>query len=78
MPRIGELLGVIFYLYFNDHKPDHIHAIYQKHEALFTFDGELIAGNLPVTKLKIAKKFIIDNKELILKQYAATIIKRKN
>ena len=77
MPRIGELLGVIFYLYFNDHKPDHIHAIYQKHEALFSFDGELIAGKLPETKIKIAKKFIVDNKELILKQYTGFLNKSK-
>ncbi len=31
MPRIGELFGVIFYLYYSDHKPDHIHTFYQKH-----------------------------------------------
>ena len=68
MPRIGELFGVIFYLYFNNHKPDHIHAFYQKHEALFTFDGELIAGRLPESKMKIARKFIRDNQELILKE----------
>ena len=29
MPRIGELLGVVFYLYYIDHKPDHIHAFYR-------------------------------------------------
>jgi len=68
MPRIGELLGVIFYLYFSDHKPDHIHAFYQKHEALFSFDGKLLAGKLPEAKMKIARKFISDNHELILKE----------
>ena len=67
MPRIGELLGVVFYLYYSDHKPDHIHAFYQKHEALFTFDGNLLAGKLPDAKMKIARKFITDNQELILK-----------
>jgi len=68
MPRIGELLGVVFYLYFSDHKPDHIHAFYQKHEALFSFDGKLLAGKLPEAKMKIARKFISDNQELILKE----------
>jgi hypothetical protein len=67
MPRIGELLGVIFYIYFSDHKPDHIHAIYQNNEALFTLEGKLIKGKLPAAKLKIAVKFIHDNKELIIK-----------
>jgi hypothetical protein len=67
MPRFGELLGVVFYLYYSDHKPDHIPAFYQKHEALFTFEGKLLAGKLPEAKMKIARKFITDNQELILK-----------
>jgi hypothetical protein len=67
MPRIGELLGVVFYLYYSDHYPDHIHAFYQKHEALFTFDGNLLSGKLPDAKMKIARKFITDNQKLILK-----------
>ena len=53
MPRIGELLGVIFYMYFRDHKPDHKHAVYQNNEALFTLDGNLIKGKLPDAKLKL-------------------------
>lgn len=67
MPRIGELLGVVFYMYFTDHKPDHIHAIYQNSEALFTLDGNLIQGKLPTAKFKIAVKFIRDNQELLIK-----------
>jgi len=34
---------------------------------LFTFEGKLLAGKLPESKMKIARKFITDNQELILK-----------
>jgi hypothetical protein len=28
MPRIGETLGILFYVYAEDHNPPHVHAIY--------------------------------------------------
>ena len=47
MPTISMFYGIIISMYFNDHMPPHFHARYQGHEAAFTFDGELLTGNLP-------------------------------
>jgi hypothetical protein len=65
MPRIGELLGVFFYLYYLDHGLIHVHAIYQDHVAVIALDGTVLEGKLPAKKLKIARKFVTDNMETI-------------
>ena len=41
-------------MYFNDHNPPHFHAKYSGYEALFSFDGAIIEGEIP----KRAKKFV--------------------
>ena len=61
MPRIGELLGVFFYLYYRDHGLLHVHAIYQNYVAVIALDGTVLEGKLPGKKLKIARKFVLDN-----------------
>lgn len=39
----------------------HVHAIYQNHVAVIALDGTILEGKLPTKKLKIARKFILDN-----------------
>jgi hypothetical protein len=63
MPRIGELFGIFFYLYFQEHGVPHIHAIYQDNVAVLDLKGMLLEGKLPRKKMKIAKKFIADYAE---------------
>ncbi len=65
MPRIGELFGVFFYLYFQEHGIAHVHAIYQDYVAVISLDGLLLEGKLPKKKMKIARKFVVDYAELI-------------
>lgn len=65
MPRIGELFGVFFYLYFQEHGIAHVHAIYQDYVAVISLDGSLLEGKLPKKKMNIAKKFVIDYADLI-------------
>ena len=65
MPRIGELLGIFFYLYFREHGITHIHAIYQNQVVVLTLDGTILEGKLPAKKLKLARKFVVDNADLI-------------
>lgn len=60
MPRIGELFGIFFYLYFQEHGVPHIHAIYQDYVAVLDLQGTLLEGKLPGKKMKIAKKFVAD------------------
>ena len=47
MPVISMFFGIIVRMYADDHNPPHVHVSYQGNEAAFTFDGELINGDLP-------------------------------
>ncbi|RVU33496.1 DUF4160 domain-containing protein [Rheinheimera riviphila] len=47
MPVISRFYGILIAMYFNDHNPPHFHAKYSEYEALFSFDGTILEGNLP-------------------------------
>jgi hypothetical protein len=46
MPIISTFFGIVIRMYYQDHEPAHFHAEYQGRQAKFTFDGELLAGDL--------------------------------
>jgi Domain of unknown function (DUF4160) len=67
MPRIGEAFGLVFCVYFFDHNPPHVHAIYGDDEAqLAIATGELLAGALPGIKLRQAREWLAENRALAL------------
>jgi hypothetical protein len=48
MPTIAVFYGIVIRLYFADHAPPHVHAIYGGAEAQFAIDPpRIIAGALP-------------------------------
>lgn len=47
MPELCRFMGIIIRMYRREHPPPHFHAIYAEHEATYTFDGELLEGELP-------------------------------
>jgi len=62
MPQIGEAFGLVFCVYFFDHNPPHVHAIYGDDEALLVIEsGELLAGSLPGAKLRQAREWLAAN-----------------
>ena len=77
MPRIAEFLGIVFYLYFNGHGVNHIHAYYAEYSLVIDFNGKILAGHMPKKKASIAQKFVINNIEMIKKE-TDTIIKNKH
>ena len=46
-------------LHADDHVPPHIHARYQGHEASFTFDGNLLKGDLPRKQRKLVEAWVL-------------------
>lgn len=44
MPIISSFFGIIIRMFFDDHSPPHFHAEHQGQDAVFTFDGEILAG----------------------------------
>jgi Domain of unknown function (DUF4160) len=52
MPTIAIFNGIIIQMFFEDHDPPHVHAIYGSAKALVQIsDGEVIRGALPTPSL---------------------------
>jgi len=48
MPEICRFFGIIIYIFYNEHQPSHLHAVYGEYEALVTIEGlSVLSGELP-------------------------------
>lgn len=48
MPEISRFFGIIIRMYFDDHPPPHLHAIYGEHEAQISLNPiAVLQGSLP-------------------------------
>ena len=57
-------------LYFDDHPPPHIHVKYQNFEASVLIEtGEVNVGKLPPRVQKLVRKWLSQNKRMILEQW---------
>ena len=54
MPEICRFYGIIIKIFFGDHPPPHVHAVYGEYNGLFNIDTlELIEGDLPKRAIKM-------------------------
>lgn len=66
MPRVGELLGVLFYIYADDHSPPHVHAIYgDRAMQIVIATGEVLEGSLPGSKERVALGWVDANRAAV-------------
>ena len=58
MPVVSTFFGIVIRMYYREHGVPHFHADYQGQQATFTFDGELLAGNIRSrTALRLIKEW---------------------
>lgn len=58
MPTISMFYGILIRMYYDDHNPPHIHAIYNDTEAVYELNGTLIEGKLPNKQRKLVEAWI--------------------
>ena len=46
MPVISTFFGIVIRMFYREHGVPHFHAEHQGQQATFTFDGEILAGDL--------------------------------
>ncbi len=77
MPTISMFYGIIISLYFFDderHKSPHIHAKYQGQDASFSIlDGAVLAGEIPVAKLRLVQAWIEIHRESLLADWELAV-----
>ena len=60
MPTIAVFYGIMIRMYWRDHSPPHLHAIYQGFEALVEIEtGAVIGGQLPPNALRIVQEWAV-------------------
>ena len=53
MPTVDNFNGIKINIYNGDHRPPHIHAVYNEHEVLIVIEtSEIYVGSLPNKQLK--------------------------
>ncbi len=66
MPTLSMFFGIIIRMYWSDtdrHKSPHFHAFYGDDEAVFTLDGELLAGRFPKKQTALVKAWALLHEE---------------
>jgi hypothetical protein len=70
MPTIAIFYGIVIQMYWRDHPPPHIHAIYQGFEALVAIEsGKVIGGKLPPNALRMVRQWVLLRKRLLLENW---------
>lgn len=67
MPTIDRIDGLKIVINNGDHRPPHVHAIYNEFEVLLLIEtGKIYAGDLPTKQLKRALDWVIENRDWAL------------
>jgi len=70
MPEISRFLGIIIYMYFNEHNPPHFHAVYNKYKASISIETlGTIEGRLPSKVLSLVVEWAQDHKTELLNNW---------
>ena len=57
MPFISRFLGIVIFMYWDDHKPAHFHARYGDHEGVIEILSGNIIGYLPPKALSLVQEW---------------------
>lgn len=59
MPTIAIFYGIIVQMYWRDHPPPHVHALYQGFEAIVDIEtGSITGGLLPPSAARIVREWV--------------------
>jgi hypothetical protein len=76
MPEICRFYGIIIKMFFKEHNPPHIHAIYGEHIGSVDIQTlKMIEGDLPYRALSLVQEWISKNKKSLLKMWNTSKIR---
>jgi len=68
MPTISMFYGITIKMFFSDHNPPHIHAVYGEYNCLFDIQKlEVIEGDLPRRAIDLVKEWAVKHQTELLK-----------
>ncbi|MCK5685725.1 DUF4160 domain-containing protein [bacterium] len=67
MPELSRFLGIIIYMYFNEHNPPHFHAEYNEYKASISIKTlGLMEGKLPSKVMSLVVEWAQDHQRELL------------
>lgn len=57
MPELTRFLGVVIYMYYQDHAPAHFHAEYGEFEVTVEIESGAVVGKFPRRALKLVMEW---------------------
>jgi hypothetical protein len=70
MPEISRFLGIVIYMYFNEHNPPHFHAEYNEHKASIAIQSlGLIEGKLPAKVMSLVVEWAREHQDELLENW---------
>ena len=70
MPNVDSFDGIKIHIYNGDHRPPHIHAVYNEYEILIQIEnGQIYAGDMPNKQLKKAFDWLSGNTDYALEVF---------
>ena len=70
MPEISRFLGIVIYMYFNEHSPPHFHAEYNEYKASISIKTlGLVEGKLPSKVTSLVVEWAQEHQDELLKNW---------
>lgn len=70
MPEISRFLGIVIYMYFNEHNPPHFHAEYIEFKASINIGNlGLLEGKLPAKVFSLVVEWAQDHQDELLENW---------
>ncbi len=67
MPEISRFLGIVIYMYFNEHNPPHFHAEYNEYQASILINTlGLMEGKLPSRVMSLVVEWAQEHQKDLL------------
>lgn len=70
MPTISIFFGIVIQMYWRDHNPPHLHALYQGQEAIFDIaNGQVIGGALPRKAERLVSDWVRQHRLVLMENW---------
>ena len=70
MPELSRFLGIVIYMYFNEHNPPHFHAEYNEYKVSISIKTlGLIEGRLPSRVMSLVIEWAQEHQEELLENW---------
>lgn len=70
MPQISYFFGIVIFMYYSEHNPPHIHAVYSGYKASFDVrSGCRVTGQMSKTAERLIKRWIKLRKSALLNNW---------